>query len=55
MRRKRKQEKPDHHSVNMGVVGGAQILLDAINFGRLRKNLRKPVLSPRSALNGTVD
>jgi len=26
MRRKRKQEKPDHHSVNMGVVGGAQLL-----------------------------
>jgi len=26
MRRKRKQEKPDHHSVNMGVVGGAQFL-----------------------------
>jgi len=26
MRRKRKQEKPDHHSVNMGVVGGAQLV-----------------------------
>ena len=25
MRRKRKQEKPDHHSVNIGVVGGVHL------------------------------